>query len=227
MRRLENCRASPRWPVTGVVLAIAALTLTACNGHGSVQWSTGSSSVPSSATATSTVSSSAPPASLPANTAQPTSSRAPSRSARPTPQPPAAASPCEDSQLETPPFDETRRSADGHSAYTWLRLTNIGSAPCTLYGYGDFQLVNAQGVVLPSEREPRPGVASVAVTLQPGGSASKVLEWSMFPAVGGPTCQTPEYIRFSPQQGDFGLSLHWIFGDYCGPFDETPYHASG
>jgi hypothetical protein len=115
--------------------------------------------------------------------------------------------------------------------YAQLVVTNTGSAPCTLYGYGGFELVGADGRPLPTValRDEPPGPSLVRVA--PGGTAAKLLHWSVVPHAGEPAtgpCQpTAALLRVIPPDETQPFDVPWQFGAVCGggTIHGSAYHA--
>lgn len=101
--------------------------------------------------------------------ASPTSA-APAPSATPSTSPAAApAAACTTDHLKAA---VTRRGAAAGSTYFTLTLTNVGSAACTLGGYGGLSLVDSSGAQLgaPAKRDTSAGKPAT-LTLKPGAVA--------------------------------------------------------
>lgn len=169
-------------------------------------------------------------------------------------QPPAASSPAVSNPAESntvppgspppagPPAGEGRCTAavltgtvQGSDAaagnrYARLIVTNTGSAPCTLYGYGGFQLVAANGTALPTStrRDEAPGPS--LVRLMPGATAAKNLHWGVVATGDEPVdrpCQPePRTAKVIPPDETEQFTVDWPFGPVCaaGTFHDSAYY---
>lgn len=114
--------------------------------------------------------------------------------------------------------------------YADLVLRNRSEQPCTVYGYGGMQLVDASGHQVPTdlERVPNPGPA--LVHLDPGGTAVSSLRWTVVSSGGEPTtgqCQpTAASARVTPPDETVPLTTPWNFGPVCnhGHIGGSAYH---
>ncbi|GAA4612221.1 DUF4232 domain-containing protein [Saccharopolyspora hordei] len=114
--------------------------------------------------------------------------------------------------------------------YAELTLTNSSGETCTLYGYGGFQLVDANGQPIPTNavRTPNPGPS--LITLAPGESASATLHWTAVPHEGeptdGPCAPTAARLMVIPPDETDALPVTWTGGPVCGfgTIDGTAYH---
>ena len=114
--------------------------------------------------------------------------------------------------------------------YAKLVVTNTGSAPCTLYGYGGFQLVGGDGTKLPtSTRRDEPPAPSLVV-LAPGTTAAKNLHWGVVPTGNEPVdrpCQPePRTAQIIPPDETQPFTVAWPFGPVCaaGTFHDSAYY---
>lgn len=114
--------------------------------------------------------------------------------------------------------------------YAKLVVTNTGSAPCTLYGYGGFQLVAGDGTKLPtSTRRDEPPEPSLVV-LAPGTTAAKNLHWGVVPTGSEPVdqpCQPePRTAQVIPPDETQPFTVDWPFGPVCaaGTFHDSAYY---
>ena len=110
--------------------------------------------------------------------------------------------------------------------YAKLVVTNTGTTPCTLYGYGGLQLVAADGSPLPTStrRDEAPGPS--LVTLAPSAPATKNLHWGVVPT-GDESCQPePHAVRVIPPDETEPFTVAWSMGPVCeaGTFDDSAYH---
>ena len=103
-------------------------------------------------------------------------------------------------------FDEQQGSAGAGQITYVLKLTNSSSAACSLSGFPQLLLLDANGSQLPTHAAPEPGAGAKTVTLKPGGSASYEARFS--PDVSGTgdapsgQCQpTASTLRVTPTGG--------------------------
>lgn len=158
-------------------------------------------------------------------------------------QPPAVSSPAVSSPaVSSPPAGEGRctaavltgtvqgRDAAAGNRYATLIVTNTGSVPCTLYGYGGFQLVAADGTALPTStrRDEAPGPS--LVRLAPGATAAKNLHWGVVATGDEPVdrpCQPePRTAKVIPPDETEQFTVDWPFGPVCaaGTFHDSAYY---
>lgn len=93
-----------------------------------------------------------------------------------------------------------------------LALKNISGAPCTLYGYVGELMLDAQGQPLPTTVVRGQGTASINdapqhFTLQPGASATFVMEWSDVPHGNETSCPQSTSIEVTPPDETAFLTL--------------------
>jgi len=113
---------------------------------------------------------------------------------------------------------QPKDSAAGNR-YAELVVTNTGSAPCTLYGYGGLQLVDAAGQPLPTtalrDEPPKPSL----VTVKPGAHAAKLLHWGVVPTGNEPVdkpCQpTAAKLSIIPPDETQPFTVPWDLGPVC------------
>ncbi|MFC7341300.1 DUF4232 domain-containing protein [Saccharopolyspora griseoalba] len=123
-----------------------------------------------------------------------------------------------------------RVEAGAGQRYAELILTNRSGEPCTIYGYGGLQLVDAAGRPLPTEltRSPNPGPSPIE--LAPGQAASATLHWTANPHEGEPTdgpCQpTPATAQVIPPDETDWVPVNWTGGPVCGwgDVEASAYH---
>jgi hypothetical protein len=116
--------------------------------------------------------------------------------------------------------------------YAELVVTNTGSAPCTLYGYGGLQLIGPDDKPLPTttrrDEPPKPTL----VLLAPGGHAAKLLHWGVVPTGNEPPdkpCQpTPAKLSVIPPDETRPFILPWDLGPVCaaGTFHDSAYYKA-
>lgn len=113
---------------------------------------------------------------------------------------------------------QPKDSAAGNR-YADLVVTNTGTMPCTLYGYGGLQLLGADGKPLPTtalrDEPPRPTL----IVLAPGGHAAKLLHWGVVPTGNEPPdkpCQpTPTTLSIIPPDETQPFTVTWDLGPVC------------
>ena len=93
-----------------------------------------------------------------------------------------------------------------------LALKNTSGAPCTLYGYVGELMLDAQGQPLPTTVVRGQGTASIddvpqQFTLQPGASATFVMEWSDVPHGNETSCPQSTSIEVTPPDETAFLTL--------------------
>lgn len=114
--------------------------------------------------------------------------------------------------------------------YAELLVTNTGTAPCTLRGYGGLGLVDPAGAALPSKtaRDEKPGPS--LVTVAPGRTAGKLLHWGVVPTGDEPAdrpCQpTAAQLTVIPPDETQAFTVAWDFGPVCagGTFHDSAYY---
>ena len=195
-----------------LVIIAAALAVAGCSGQ---QPEAGRPAPVATTTPPASATGTPPSATQPPATAPPAS--APPATAPPATQPPAGQGRCTAAVL-------TGRVQLGDSAagnrYARLVVTNTGSAPCTLYGYGGFQLVAADGTALPTRtlRDEAPGPS--LVRLGAGATAAKNLHWTVVatgPEPADRPCQpAPRTARIIPPDETEPFTVDWSFGPVCG-----------
>jgi hypothetical protein len=113
--------------------------------------------------------------------------------------------------------------------YATLELTNRGSSPCTVHGYGGLGLAGPDSEQLPTRQVRVSDPAPTTVTLQPGHSVSAQLHWG---AVAGPgdsrtgNCQpVPSTLQVIPPDETEALSVRWDQGPVCegGTIEQKAY----
>ena len=187
----------------------------------------GSSAQPGSSVDSAAPAPSSPSGPDPGNS-DPSSSTAPTTTSSPGsthPRPPLDR--CHTSQLTT-----SLQNADAGAGqrYADLVLRNRSQQPCTVYGYGGMQLLDADGKPIPTnlERVPNPGPA--LVRLAPGGTAVSSLRWTVVASGNEPTkgpCQaTPAGVHVTPPDETDPLTVPWNFGPVCnyGHVEGSAYH---
>lgn len=111
--------------------------------------------------------------------------------------------------------------------YAAIVLTNSGSTPCTVYGYGGMQLENSAGKV-PTNLE-RTAPSPKTVTLIPNGSASSLVHWTVIPSGSesstGACEPTATTALVTPPDETHTLKVAWNLGPVCGKgtIQQDPY----
>lgn len=108
---------------------------------------------------------------------------------------------------------ESSDAGAGNRGHT-LALTNSGAAPCTLAGYPEIQLLNAEGDRLPGVRSEqtlgshfREGQTPPPVDLLPEGRAYFDILSTAVPAAGQETCPQATRVRVTPPRDTAALEL--------------------
>jgi Protein of unknown function (DUF4232) len=124
----------------------------------------------------------------------------------------------------------TASDAGAGNRYAKLVVTNTSKAPCTLYGYGGLQLIDAAGRSAPTNLSRRPDPGPALVTLQPGQQAFKNLHWGAVPDGSEPTtgpCE-PESTGATviPPDETQPFTIRYNFGSVCqhGAIDGSAYY---
>jgi hypothetical protein len=180
-----------RNPTAGIVLAGAALLLTAC-GSGTTHDAT-AAAAPTTMTTTPT------PTPAPAPTSGPTAATPEAAPPSSAPGGPAA---CVTRDLE---FAITPSKGMGNVRSADVSITNVhANGPCGVFGYGGLGLMNAQGAALATNlvrlNIPAQGLVPQRITLAPGASALQHLEWTDTTATGGSAtgCVTSSDVVLTP-----------------------------
>lgn len=114
--------------------------------------------------------------------------------------------------------------------YADLVLRNDSGRPCTVYGYGGMQLVDAGGRPVPTnlQREADPGPS--LVRLAPGATTRSTLHWTVVATGDEPTdgpCEPePAGARVTPPDETEQLTVAWNYGPVCdhGRISGSAYH---
>lgn len=158
-----------------LVAVAATAAVTGCSTT-----STGAGPTTSSTTGSTTSTSTASPAATSAP-ATPTSPTATATASTPTSTPSLGA--CTGRQLRV---SAGTVSAGAGQRYVPLVFTNLGTTPCTLYGYPGVAGLDSAGHQLTQARR-ETGWVKATITLAPGGTASAIVHATVVPA-GTPTC---------------------------------------
>lgn len=98
-------------------------------------------------------------------------------------------------------------------------VTNTGASACTLYGYGGFALVGADGKAVPTNLKWVANPGPSLVSLAPGRSAAMNLRWSVVPdgseSDTGPCEPTAVKIESIPPDETEPMQSTWTFGQVC------------
>lgn len=115
--------------------------------------------------------------------------------------------------------------------YGRLLVTNTGSAPCSLNGYGELQLIDDNGQALPTrtlrDEPPEPSL----IQLAPGAIAAKSLHWGVVPTGLEPAdqpCQPePRSAWIRPPDETEPFTVDWSHGPVCaaGTFHDSAYYT--
>lgn len=122
------------------------------------------------------------------------------------------------------------QDAGAGQRYADLVLRNDSGRPCTVYGYGGMQLVDASGRPLPTnlQREADPGPS--LVHLAPGATTRSTLHWTVVATGDEPTdapCEPePAGARVTPPDETDQLTVAWNYGPVCshGRISGSAYH---
>jgi hypothetical protein len=114
--------------------------------------------------------------------------------------------------------------------YAKLAVTNTSTGPCTLYGYGGLQLIDASGRAAPTNLVRKADPGPTLVTLQPGQQAFKNLHWGVVPDGSEPTtgpCE-PESTGATviPPDETQSTTVTFRFGSVCekGKIEGSAYY---
>lgn len=122
-----------------------------------------------------------------------------------------------------------RPDAGAGNRYAVLSLTNTGTSPCVIFGYGGVQLLDAAGKPVPTRQVRDPQHKPLRVLLQPGGAADSTLHWSVVPSGSESTtgaCQpTAAALLVTPPDETEPLKIAWNSGPVCqqGRIDQGAY----
>lgn len=104
--------------------------------------------------------------------------------------------------------------------YATLVVTNTAAEPCTLWGYGGLELVDATGKALPTTVTRQGDPAPALIDLQPGEMAAKNLHWTVVATgnepVDGPCQPEAAGARVIPPDGTEPFDVSYAFGSVCG-----------
>lgn len=140
----------------------------------------------------------------------------PGTTTRPPTRPPEGPARCVAADL-----DGTIGNADAGagSRFAELIVRNTSDAPCTLYGYGGLEFVDASGAATPTDLVRRADPGPSLVTLAPGQTAAKKLRWGVIPRAPEPAegpCQTASAgIRVIPPDDTTAFLVPYDFGSVC------------
>ncbi|WP_199430521.1 DUF4232 domain-containing protein [Qaidamihabitans albus] len=124
--------------------------------------------------------------------------------------------------------DVSRVESAAGKRHATLRIVNTGLTECALRGYGNLQLVGAEGEQLPTNLR-RTGEPA-QVVLQPGERAVQDLRWSAPAGQGGPADErcvpAPAAVMVTPPSDTETLRVSWPAGAVCdhGRIELTPWH---
>lgn len=120
-------------------------------------------------------------------------------------------------------------SAPG-TRYARLIVQNTGKQACTLQGYGNIELLTATKQPIPTTAERNLNPPPTLVRLNPNGTASKILHWSVT-AVGdepttGPCQPQASSIKVKPPDEEETFQVSYGFGSVCdhGRIETSAYY---
>jgi Protein of unknown function (DUF4232) len=100
--------------------------------------------------------------------------------------------------------------------YAHVRLGNISSRRCTIFGYAGAQLLRADGSRVPTNIVRDHSRTPHLITLRPGQRASARWHWGVVPGRGEPTLRRREpiakTIKITPPDATTSLRIGWPFG---------------
>lgn len=103
--------------------------------------------------------------------------------------------------------------------FATLTLKNRSSKRCSLFGYPGGQLLSASGADIPTNVVRDHSRTPKTVVLNPGRSASTLLQWGAIAGSGDAQrgrCQpNPARIEVTPPNATNHLVLRWTFGSVC------------
>lgn len=169
----------------------------------------------------------------PGTSSAPTSSSADTSTPEPTgPSSTSKARPAPTDRCHTGDLSGSVQNQDAGAGqrYADLVLRNDSPRPCTVFGYGGMQLVDAGGRPIPTDlrREANPGPS--LVHLAPGATARSALHWTVVAAGAEPTegpCEPePASARVTPPDETDQLTVPWHYGQVCdhGRISGSAYH---
>jgi hypothetical protein len=213
-------RARTRLATVAACCAMA-LALGACSSDGdSGDDTTASPSVPTTTSATAT----------PSDTTATSTPTATTSSGSPSPTGDAAVARCRTSDVRV-----TVRDLDSGAGrrYAEVVLTNATGSQCRVEGYGGLQLLDASRNPVPSRlvRLTRP--AARPVVLDPGGSATSQISFSVVPTDGdarrGPCQPEPAFALVTPPDQKKSTRITWNLGPVCdqGRIEQRSYQPAG
>jgi hypothetical protein len=113
--------------------------------------------------------------------------------------------------------------------YAHVRLRNISSRRCAIYGYAGAQLLRADGSRVPTNIVRDHSRTPHLITLRPGQRASATWHWGVVPGRGEPTRRRCEpiatTIKITPPDATTSLRIRWPYGPVCehGRIVEGPF----
>ncbi|GAB3682253.1 DUF4232 domain-containing protein [Saccharopolyspora tripterygii] len=115
-------------------------------------------------------------------------------------------------------LDPNYPQADGH--HMTLKVTNIGSRPCQMRGYGGLQFVDYYGKPVDTKLN-RLQANPPTVTIEQSQSAALDLTWDIYQS----PCVEPETLQFTPPGDDKTIKSVWGRGAVCrgGLVDATAF----
>ncbi len=139
-----------------------------------------------------------------------------------TPTQPETSAPAQERKCTAPMLSGTVEPGEpgAGNRYATLVVTNTAAEPCTLWGYGGLELVDATGKALPTTVTRQGDPAPALVDLQPGEMAAKNLHWTVVATgnepVDGPCQPEAAGARVIPPDGTEPFDVTYAFGSVCG-----------
>ena len=156
-----------------------------------------------------------------------TSSVPPSRLTGDSSGPPAQDNPCTAAMLTG---SVEPKASDAGSRQVTLVVRNKSQQSCSLFGYGQLDLLDIEKNSLPTNAERNLKPESALVVLAPGASAAKTLRWSVVAAEDEPAdgkCATAaSSIRVIPPDENAAFEVAFEFGPVCdhGRLETSAYY---
>jgi hypothetical protein len=122
------------------------------------------------------------------------------------------------------------KASDAGSRQVTLVVRNKSQQSCSLFGYGQLDLLDIEKNSLPTNAERNLKPESALVVLAPGASAAKTLRWSVVAAEDEPAdgkCATAaSSIRVTPPDEQAPFEVAFEFGPVCdhGRLETSAYY---
>lgn len=126
---------------------------------------------------------------------------------------------------------ETQNAAAGQR-HAKLVLTNESLEPCTLWGFGNLELLDRTGNPVPTQADRNLDPQPALVTLAPKAKAEKTLQWTVVATgdepVEGPCQPQATSVRVTPPDETEAFGVDFDFGSVCdkGRIATSAYFAS-